>query len=85
MVSPSLDPYSCRTSALSPRPSGVRNFTVLNATLVSTDTASVYANWLPPLQSNGILSNYQMCISRMPLAGWDEPPDITLCENITVS
>ena len=85
LITPTLDPYSCRTSALSPRPTDVRNFTVLNATVVSTDTASIYATWLPPLQSNGILSNYQICMSRIPLTGLAQPENENLCEKVNVS
>ena len=86
LFTPTLDPYSCMTSALSPRPSDVRNFTVLKATALSIGVVSVYATWLPPLQPNGILSNYTICISRLqPLSGLEEDGENSRCEAVDVS
>ena len=85
MVSSVMNPYTCRLSTSSPPPSDVRNFTVINVTLLGPGRARVHAIWLPPLEENGILMDYTVCLSRIRLTRSVTPPSGTACESIAVS
>jgi len=85
LVEPTLDPYTCKTSALIPPPSDVRNFTMDSATVVVSDGIIVNVSWLRPLDPNGNLSFYQLCVSPSPLDGLQSPTHESTCLNISVS
>ena len=77
--------YTCKVDASSPPPSEVQNFTIRSFDFLSISEVKINAMWSPPLEVNGALGNYTMCIGRSPLMDDQEPNEHSICRNITVS
>jgi len=78
--------HSCLLSAQSPAPSNVQNLSVKSLKAISSKVIEVFAEWERPGKVNGLLSNYQLCLSAAPLKG-NELPSLSSssCHNISVS
>ena len=78
-------PYNCTLSALSPAPTEVRNIIITSAEAVTRSMARVNASWTRPLETNGVLSNYMICLTRSPLKGNESALTTADCISISVS
>ena len=80
-----VSPLQCELDTASPLPSDVINFTVISAAQLSPGLVAVEASWMAPLDANGILSNYTMCLVRDPLVGSSPAASEDGCKVIAVS
>lgn len=81
-----LPPYTCILSATSPAPAPVQKFVANNSEAISWSEVRVDAVWSKPLEINGVLSNYTICLARTPLVGNELAPEQnTSCINVSVS
>lgn len=65
---PNSTVYTCGVSALSPAPSVVQNFTIISYTVIR-NMISLNFSWEQPLEPNGIIKNYSLCVSGEELTG----------------
>ncbi len=77
-------PLMCELNSTSPRPSDVNNFSVISTAQLSPGVIIVEASWIAPLDANGILSNYTLCLTKDPLVGSSAVAS-NGCESIEVS
>ena len=77
---PPLHSYKCPAiNATSPAPTAVQNVRVESFQVLGHAEISVNISWDLPLNVNGVLKAYNVCLSLMPLG--NEPQQVTLCDN----
>ena len=82
--------FTCTTDAISPSPSIVQNFSLNSYELQDLLVKKLFLNfsWVPPVNPNGILKSYTVCMSQRPLGSDEEPftlSGVSVCETINVS
>lgn len=80
---PPLHHYECTIDATSPAPTSVLNVRVEAFQALDSAEISVSVSWDLPLNANGVLKAYSICLSLTPL--WNY---VTLCDHgvtVTVS
>ncbi len=79
-------PYTCTLSGQSPTPTPVPLFMVTKSHVLDHGVVEVSANWSPPLEANGVLVGYRLCLSSQPLEDDEKPLESdSSCLNVSVS
>ena len=72
LFTPPLHSYECTVDATSPSPTAVRNVSVESFQALSLAEVRVSISWAPPLNVNGVLKAYNVCLSLTPLVNYQQ-------------
>ena len=77
--------YTCTESATSPIPSAVQNVSIQHYEMRSHTEFLVAVSWEPPVEVNGNLVEFSICLGLEILEGSRVEGDDTKCQNVAVS
>ena len=84
LFTPPLHSYQCTIDATSPAPTAVQNVSVESFQTLGHAEIMLSVSWDPPLNVNGVLKSYNVCLSLTPLE--NDPQEVAECEHgITVA